>query len=93
MNWFPLLVTLNLRLIPAQLSGVLHSVGGLKAKCQRGPHEGAIMGHGHEVNHLGTEIDNISIYTVEVGASAYSPTEDANVRLRANRGECARSCG
>ncbi len=51
------------------------------------------MGHGREVDHLGTEIHNISIYTVEAGASAYSPTEDANVRLRANRGECARSCG
>ncbi len=49
------------------------------------------MGHGRELDHLGTEIHDISIYTVEVGASAYSPMEDANVRLRANRGECARS--
>jgi len=47
------------------------------------------MGHGREVDHLGTEIHNISIYTAEVGASAYSPMEDANVRLRANRGKCA----
>ncbi len=45
------------------------------------------MDHGRELDHLGTEIHNISTHVVKVGASAYCPKEEPKVRLKTIRGE------
>lgn len=62
-TWFLSLVTVKLRLIPAQEPRVPQSVGGLKTS-QRGRQGGTMMDNGREMDHLRAEMHDFSIYTV-----------------------------